>query len=289
MRTRILSHAAALLVAGAAAGAAAAAEPPAGGIPDLTGPRALGLSASVGAAGANEALLVNPAAIAARKRYSLETLGVIDRRGAETVGGWFGGSVVDSMSAPLAAGFGYLRAQEGADTGNLWTLALAGSLADRLYLGLAGKGFMLKGAHEVTAVTLDAGLFWQVADLLSIGATGYNLVPIAKDAVAPLGLGVGAAIGSDQGAQLTGEWRADFDRLGKTTNRYAAGAEVLLGKTFSLRAGFLEDGVLDTRWWSAGIGVAAASGVALDVGYRQSFDEASARMVAASLKLFLFH
>lgn len=285
MRTRILSHVAALL----AAGAAAAAEPPPGGIPDLVGPRSLGLSASVGVAGANEMMFVNPAAMAVRKRYALETFGTMDRRGGDTVGGWFGASVVDSMSAPVTAGFGYVRAQKGDYTGNLWNLALAGHLADRLYLGVAAKGFQLSGPLDVKALTLDAGLFWQVADLLSIGATGYNLIPIAKDLVAPVGLGVGAAIGSDQGAQITGEWRADFDRLGKTANRYAVGAEVLLGKMFPLRAGILKDDVLDTTWWSAGIGVASSGGVSLDVGYRQSFQHASARMVAASLKLFLFN
>lgn len=284
VHVRILGHLAALLLAGAAA----AAEPPPTGIPDLAGPRSLALGASVGVAANNEGLLVNPAAIGTRRRYSVETLGILDRRGADTTGGWFGGSVIDSISAPMTAGFGYLRAHEGAFTGNMWTLALAGPLAERFHLGVSGKAFSLRGQEDVTAVTVDAGIFWQVADLLSLGAVGYNLVPIATDPVAPRGVGGGIAVGSDRRAQVTADWRADLDRLGKTSNRYAAGGEVLLGRLFAVRAGYTKDEVLDTTWWSAGIGLAARSGVALDLGYRQSVDDASARTLAASLKVFLF-
>jgi hypothetical protein len=285
VRTRILSHVAALLLAGAAAGA----EPPPTGIPDLVGPRSLALGASVGIAANNEGILVNPAAIGTRRRYSVETLGILDRRGADTTGGWLGGSVVDSISSPMTAGFAYLRAQKGAFTGNAWTLALSGPIAERFHLGVAGKAFSLHGDKKVTAVTFDAGIFWQVADLLSVGAAGYNLVPIATDAVAPRGVGAGLAVGSDQVAQVTADWHADFDRLGKTSNRYAAGAEVLLGKLIAVRAGYTRDEVLDTTWWSAGLGLASRSGVSLDLGYRQSVDDTSARTLAASLKLFMFN
>lgn len=284
MRTRILSHVAALLVGGAAI----AAEPPPTGIPDLSGPRSLAMGASVALAASGEGLLVNPAAIGTQRRYALESLGILDRRGGDTTGGWFGGSVVDSMSGPMTAGFGYLRAQEGAFTGHLWTLALAAPLAERLHLGVSGKALWLKGQEHVTAVTVDAGILWRVADLLALGAAGYNLVPIATDPVAPRGVGAGIAIGSAQVAQVTADWRADLDRLGETANRYAAGGEVLLGKLFAVRAGYVEDEVLDTRWWSAGLGLASRAGVALDLAYRQSVDDGAARTLAASLRLLLF-
>src|SRR5512142_310278 len=66
-------------------GAARAADPiPAGGIPDLTGPRSLGLAATIGTASGNEGLYVNPGAIAARKRYAIELGALFDRRGAAT-------------------------------------------------------------------------------------------------------------------------------------------------------------------------------------------------------------
>jgi hypothetical protein len=285
VRLQSLSHVAALLVAGTAA----AADPAPLGIPDLVGPRSLALGGSIGVATGNEGLLVNPAAMGSQRRYSVESLGVLDRRGSDTSGGWFGGSVIDSISSPLTAGFGYLRAQEGAFTGNLWTLAVSGPIAERLHLGVSGKALSLKGQESVTAVTVDAGLFWQVADLLSLGGVGYNLVPIGTDAAAPRGFGAGLAIGSAQVAQVTADWRVDQDRLGKSTHRYAAGGEVLLGKLVAVRAGYTRDDVLDTDWWSAGLGLASGSGVALDVGYRQSLDAASARTFSASLKVILFN
>jgi hypothetical protein len=269
--------------------AAAAAEPPAPmGIPDLVGPRSLALSGGAGVAQSNEGLYVNPATAGARKRYSLEVLGLVDRRGAETATQIYGGSIVDSLSSPVAAGVSYQRAQRGTYTGNVWHLALSGPIARDVHLGVGGKYLQVRGPERVDAATVDAGLFWQVGDSFSVGAAGYNLVSIANDAVAPMGAGVGVGIGNDRSMQLTADWRADFDRAGKTTNRYGVGLEVLLGDTVPLRAGWSRDETLGTRWWSIGAGLVAREGVALDLGYRQSLDDTSSRTIAATLKIFLF-
>ncbi len=276
------------LLAALARSAAGAAEPPApGGVPDLVGPRALALGAAIGVAAGNEGLLLNPGTVAARKRYSIETGVLVDRRGAETVGRFYGGSVVDSITSPVTAGVSYIRANRGEFTGSIWHAVLAGPIAKDLYLGVTGKYLDLKGPRNSDAATVDAGFFWQVADYVSVGAAGYNLVSIANDAVAPMGAGAGIGIGNDRAFQLTADWRADFDRAGKTTNRYAAGLEVLLGQLVPLRAGWSRDEVLDGRWWSIGAGLVTRSGIALDVGYRQSLDDASARTVAATLRTFL--
>lgn len=268
-------------------GAARAEPPPPGGIPDIVGPRTLGLSAAIGTAAGNDGLYVNPGAIAARRRYALETGILLDRRGAETVDRFLGGSIVDSESSPVTAGVSFLRAQKGLHTGNVVHFALAGPIAEKFYLGVGGKYLSLSGPRNVSAVTVDAGVFWQVAELVSVGIAGYDLVPVNDDVAAPMGAGAGIALGSDRSFQLTGDWRADFDRLGKTTNRYAAGAEVLLGGLVPLRAGWMKDEVLDTQWWSIGAGLVSANGIALDVGYRQSLDDPSARTIAATLKVFV--
>jgi hypothetical protein len=283
-----------LLVAGAAS---AAEPPPAGGIPDLVGARTLGLSSGIGAAQNNEGIYVNPAALAARKRYSVDGSLLFDRRGATTADRFFGGSVVDSMSGPMTAAVAYANAGEGLYHGNVWTSAIAGALVERFYVGIAGKYLALDGPQKVSAGTLDAGIFWQVADYVSVGATGYNLVPVAKDLVAPRGVGAGLAIGTDSLFQLTADWRADFDRgqltstvpgAQATKNRYGVGAELLLGNLVPVRAGFQVDEVLDTKWWSVGTGLVSKNGIALDLGYRQSVDAKAARQLAASLRIFLF-
>jgi hypothetical protein len=277
-----------------AAGAALAAESPLpGGIPDLVGPRALALSAATGIAAGNEGVFLNPASAGVRRRYAVEAGLLVDRRGSETTGQFYGGSVVDSLTSTVAVGASFFRAQEGDHTGNVWIGTLSGPIAEAFHLGVSAKYLNLDaeraGLRSSDAVTLDAGVFWQVAELLSIGAAGYNLVSISNETVAPMGAGVGLGIGSDQSFQVTADWRADFDRRnGETSNRYAAGVEVLLGHLVPIRAGWMKDETLDGNWWSAGAGLVARNGIALDIGYRQSLDDPDSRTIAATLKLFLF-
>ncbi len=271
------------------AGAARAADPPLpAGFPDLVGPRSLALSASIGAAASNEGIWVNPAAVGVYRRYSLETDGFVDRRGAATTARLYGGSVVDSISSPVAAGISYMHQDQGPYDGNAWTGVLSGPIGKGLHLGVAGKYLSFHGARNVSAGTVDAGIFWQVADQLSVGAAGYNLVSIGNPDVAPKGYGVGAAIGSDRSIQVTGDWRVDLDRAPKSTNTWAAGAEVLLGDLVPVRAGWMKDETLGGTWWSVGAGLVTRSGVSLDFGYRQSLQDPSARTLAAALKVFMF-
>lgn len=277
----------AALAATATPALAAAPEP--AGLPDVVGPRSLALSSGIGAPASNEGLFTNPATIGVRQRYSIEAGAFVDRRGAEDQSRLFGGSIVDSVSSPVTGGVAYAWVEEGPSTGNIWQFALSGPLANGVHLGLAGRYLDLSGARATRAMTLDAGLYWQVADMVSFGVAGYNLVPIANEAVAPLGMGAGIGVGSDRIVQVTADWRGDFDRVeGETKNRYGAGVEVMAGRFLALRGGFLRDEVLGGRWWSVGGGLISQAGVALDVGYRQSFDDPDARTLAANLKLFLF-
>lgn len=291
MRIPLLCHAAALLLVSATARAA---DPvPAGGLPEVMGPRTLALGASVGLATGNEGLYTNPAALAARTRYSVDTVGYLDRRGGESTTQLFGGSVVDSKTSPVTAAFGYLRALRAPGPGdrnwrgNTWTLAFAGAIAEKLYVGASGKLLSLAGAEDVRAATADAGFFWQASSLVSIGAAGYNLVDVGHELAAPRGVGAGVTIGNEELFQLTADWRADLERFETTKNRYGVGAELLLGRLMPVRAGYQVDEVLDTRWWSVGAGLVSRNGVALDVGYRQSVDDADARTFSASLRMFL--
>ncbi|HVI93617.1 MAG TPA: hypothetical protein VM753_06410 [Anaeromyxobacter sp.] len=285
VRTSLLVAA---VLSSAASWAEAADLPAPGGVPDVVGPRALALSAGIGLASGNDGLFLNPAALAARKRYSVETDAIFDRRGATTVAELFGGSVVDSLTGPVTAGMSYLRAFGGNYEGNLIHLSLAGPILEGLYLGATGKWYSLHGAQAASAATIDAGLFWQVAEYVSVGAAGYNLVPVSNPLIAPRGYGAGLTIGSDRVAQVTADWRADLDRGDKTTNRYGVGGEVLLGGLVPLRGGFARDETIGATWWSVGAGFITRGGVGIDVGYRQDVNAPSARTIAAALKLFLF-
>ena len=282
------TRAAISLVLALAASAAAAQPIPPGGIPDFVGPRTLALSSTIGAAAANDGIYVNPASIASRKRYSAELIGYADRRGSENADRFYGGSVVDSQTTSIAAGVSYLRDQGEGYEGNVFHLALAGAVAQDLHLGVTGKLFTMHGNVDYQSANLDAGIFWQVVELLSIGVVGYDLVPGGNGYVAPTSAGAGVAIGSDRSFQMTAEWLADFDRAGagKVKNRYSAGAEALLWNLVPVRAGFMKDDILGTNWWSAGDEIVTPSG-AFDIGYKQSTRDPSARTVAASIKFFI--
>lgn len=255
------------------------------GVADLAGPRAVGIGAAIGIASGNDAIYVNPAALAARRRYSAEAQSWFERRGSETTAQVWTASVADSLSSSVAAAVAYGHVTEGLETGSLYHLAMAGSIAEGIYLGVAGKYYDLSGDESVSAATVDAGILWQVAEYVSLGVAGYNLAPTGQELVLPRGVGAGIAIGSDRSIQGSFDWRANLDRGGETTNRYAFGAEVLLGGLAPLRASYVIDETLDTRWWSIGAGLVSGNGGGIDVAYRQSLDDPDARVISAAVKL----
>ena len=182
------------------AGSALAAEPPPpGGIPDLVGPRTLGLSAAIGTAAGNDGLYLNPGAIAARRRYSVETGLLLDRRGADTVDRFLGGSIVDSQTSPVTAGVSFLRAQEGDFTGNIVHLALAGPVAERFYLGRRRQVPLACAARRTRRrppwTRACCGRSRTSSRSASPGTTSCRS---ANDAVAPMGAGAGVALGNDR-------------------------------------------------------------------------------------------
>jgi hypothetical protein len=273
------------------------ATPEAGGLADLAGPRALGLSAAAGIVSGNDGIFVNPGALAARKRYSVESLFAVDRRGGTTVGKYAGVSVVDALTSPVATSLAWIRPLEGAQGGNLLMGGLAGALSDRFYFGAQARYYSIRQdrtdgtVEKVDAVTADAGIFWEVSDYVALGVSGFNLAPIGHERVAPRSVGAGLSLGSDTSLKLSVDWRADLDRRvdaagkARTTNRYGAGLEALLGEMVPVRLGYLKDDTLETSWWSAGVGLVTASGAAIDVGYRQSIEKPDARVIAVSFKL----
>jgi hypothetical protein len=276
----------------------AAAETPAPlTIPDLAGPRTLALQAGVGLANGSEALFSNPAALAARKRYVVDTFFLTDRRpgldGSAERQDYFGGAAADSATTGVAAGFGYTRAMKGVETGTLLRLALATQLTRGLSVGVQGNYFDLRGVERIDkSFNLDAGLFLQVSPQVSVGAAGYNLLHNEHRGVLPRAWAAGFALGSDTSFQVVGEYRVEVDRAraadgsAKSTNRYAVGAEYLFANAVPVRAGFERDETLDTSWWSAGAGYVTQRFV-VDLGFRQSTTDPTARTYAVALRVFV--
>ncbi len=271
------------------AASAAGATPPPGGVADLIGARGLGLGASIALTGTADAAFVNPAADAAQQRYSIDALYLADRRGSANAGQYLGAGVADSLSSPVAASFAYVRSTTGAQAGSILYGGLATAVAPGLYLGAQAHALLLDGAAPVRVVTADAGLLWQVASLLTVGAAGYNLIPVGQPIAAPRGLGAGLAIGNDTAFKVAGDYRADLVRDGHTTSVFGGGLEALLGGMVPVRGGIVRDQTLGTSWWSAGLGLVTPDGFAVDVGYRQSIESPDARIVGVSIKKFILN
>ena len=285
----------------------------------LTGPRSLSLAGGVGLVTGTEAVFVNPAGLAARKRYVVDGLYAWDTRpgpsSPESRAQLFGGAISDSVSTPLAAGLSVLRASKGVQTGYDVRLGLAGPITDSIFVGVAGRYDKLKssdGSVEKadSVLNVDAGVFWQVTRHVSIGGAAYNLVANDKDITNPREFGAGIAIGSETSLQVTADWRmssdACFDAAGgaprlctrdpqgkldsglrkKSASRIGGGVEYLIDNLVPIRGGFQVDDVSKTKWWSAGIGLVGTQ-AALDIGYRQSLDKSSARTVIVAVRAFL--
>jgi hypothetical protein len=283
---RVLTLAIAIVLASSAARADT---PQPLGAADVLGARSLALSAFRGVAGGNDGIFFNPAGLAARRRYTLEAQYLDDRMGADSGAQFIGLSVVDSATSSITGGLAWTRLASGQYIGNVFQLALAAPLGQGFYAGASGKFLSLNGpaGEEVRAVNADVGLFWTVNEMLSIGAAGYNLVSASNRLVMPRGAGAGIAVGTDRTFHITADWHADFDRQSKTTHAFGVGGEILVADLVPLRAGYLHDDILGGQWWSVGAGIVSASGVALDLSYRQSFDDTSRRTLAVGLKIFL--
>jgi len=207
---------------------------------------------------------------------------------------WLGGAVADSSTTKLAAGLAYARALKGVETGTLIRLGLAGAVSEGMYLGLQGNYYDLHGATRVrNAFNLDAGLFYQVTQLVAVGGTAYNFLGAKSEyrrQVMPRGFGAGIVAGRETSLQVVGDWRYDLDRTSprgkKKTNRFSVGVEYLFNGAVPVRAGFQADETSKTSWWSAGAGY-VSNRLALDVAYRQSTADPKARTIGVGLKVYV--
>jgi len=249
--------------------------------------RSLALSAYRGLAGDNDGMFYNPAVIAARRHLEIDVQGLLARDGSDTDGTFFSGSVVDSTSGPVAGGIAYtypktLGYTPGGFLGGRTDLALAFALGKSFFVG--GDASYLNvasSAVSVKAVNVTTGVFWQLAKAVSVGAAGYNLVNTHHPDLTPLGIGAGAAVGTERAFHLTG----DFYREWGTTVRdvWSVGGEVFLFDVAAVRGGWTFDPGRSTDWWAAGLGF-YAGGFGLDASYRQSLG-ATGRVFALGMKI----
>lgn len=251
--------------------------------------RSMGMAAYHGVSGDNDSIFYNPGAMAAQKVFLTNLGGLMYRVGADTDATVFGGSVVDSSSTAVAAGFSYnymttLGYKTRGAFGGMMNLALAFPVGDNLFIGATGTYLNLySDAASVSAITATVGAFLRFGKLFSAGFTGYNLINTYHPDLLPIGMGAGIAVGPGDTFHVMADWTRMYGADGVHADTWAAGAEVFFFDVAAVRGGWLYNAGLNTQFWSLGAGV-AYMGFGFDFAYRQSFGGSTFRTLSAMLK-----
>ncbi len=255
-------------------------------------------------ASGNAAIYLNPAGLSSLKQYAFagnyfysSALPVLSGVKEHL----FNVSVMDSQTQALGVGFAYGRLERGdTEDGNRYDLAFALPLSGKVLLGLDVKYLDFDrsdGRRDLDAVSGDVGLLLKTDLGLSIGVVGYNLTNPSDYLEYPISLGAGAAYALGPFAASV-DWVMSFQKprdptalRGETEQGHSArvGLEYLAAGQIALRAGYMYEGTLPgdaLSWWSVGLGYVSPV-LALDLGFRGSFENTSLNTFGVELRLFL--
>lgn len=213
-------------------------------------------------------MYLNPAGIAIGRHYHVETLyGFVPTVPVHIAGG----SVIDSVTAPVAMGiaFNYITVDpDGIDqTEYDVRLAAAYYIAQLVSIGLSvkymysdqdGAGmlgnhlFTYNGDELLNTVTVDVGATLTVGRIFSASVVGYNLTNTGSIA-APLTLGIGAAVAISS-FSIVVDALFDFTTWEEMMVRAMGGAEYLIAGNWPLRVGYRYDQGFDSHSVTAGLG-----------------------------------
>ena len=253
------------------------------------------------------AMFQNPSALPETRAYHIEGIVQLMPEAARHL---YGGAVVDSMTSKLTGGFSLVGGfidKDGMDRSLIDArLALAYPLSERFFLGLGGRytkiwerGLGDFGSSKfsgglvdpdggrfpfVSAFTFDAGITVKATESLHIAALGQNLSH-PGNALVPTMLGGGIGYGTSD-FSLEADGLADFDSWGKTTGRFMAGGEYLIGDHFPIRVGYRFDQGAKLHWLSGGLGYLGRE-FSIEGAVRRSVSSPGGTMVTLSLAYFL--
>lgn len=216
----------------------------------------------------NSSLYLNPAGMGVARLYNVETTyGYIPTANAHIAGG----SVVDSVTAPVAMGlsFNYVSwDHDGIDRSEYDVrLSAAYYIARLLSIGLSlkyvyanqeGHGpmstnlFTPNGDEQLNTVTVDVGTTLTIGQMFSAAVVGYNLTNTGSQH-APISLGIGLALTISSFAVVT-DVLLDFASADDLMVRAMGGAEYLVNNNWPIRLGYRWDQMLDTHAVTGGFG-----------------------------------
>jgi hypothetical protein len=254
--------------------------------------RSLGMAAYRASTGGNDAIFYNPAAIATQKAYTVDMSGIMFRVGDSTDGTMFGGSVVDSASTTVAAGFSYnyvttLGYSTRGAFGGMLNMALAFPVGDNLFIGATGTYVNLYAdAGSVNAITMTVGALLRVGRWIQASFIGYNLIATYHPDLLPLGMGAGLQLGPSNVFHVLADWSRNYGADDVHSDKWSLGAEVVLWDMLAARGGWLYDDGQKSQYWCVGAGF-TYSGIGADIAYRGSFGGTTFRTLAATLKILV--
>lgn len=233
----------------------------------------------------NDALLVNPAGLAQRRRYHAEIDGILDPQFPAT---GVVASVADSTSLAIASGLLFARFGAGREAGRGAGYEIGAAYAYNVggvFLGGLTKYLHFDGpAGESHRFAQDVGL------LVSRGAFAWALVgqnlstsniplfpPLATAAI---------AFGSDADYHLAIDYRADFSDSKNIKHRLAGGYELLFEQVAALRTGFAYDLTRHLGWFSVGVGLLSEKG-GLQLAYQRRVIGGFDHQFEAGITLYL--
>lgn len=245
---------------------------------DVSSVRSAGMGdATRGFASSSEAILLNPAGIAANVRFNIDAQAVFEPASKFRV---LSATAVDSQlnaeeRIALSAGFGYYHYTSGATPqtqrdGSVVALGLALPIfSDAIFVGFTGKYLSLEGVVNSSAITTDAAVMYRPANWFGISAIAYNIIDI-RNPEAKRSFALGTALGNDLIGHLDVDVKLEPAVDGKFRPTIHAGAEYLIAGFFMPRVGYIEDKIASSRYGTAGASLIYAP-FALDAMYRYDF------------------
>lgn len=243
---------------------------------DLMSARSLGMGGAFRALGlSGDAVIGNPAAMSAFRRYQIEVSGGWDIGNHSAFGS---GTVVDSQTSTLAAGLDYhfvhLDKEQNGRNANFGTLALALPLANALHLGVSAHYLFMPSSPSVKALTGDAGLIVKLGPV-QIGASGHQLFGNHPELPRYFAFAAGYSSGP---LSAEADVRAEFDRKPKAAYLVSGGMEYLFASSTPLRLGYAYDSADGGQYLSTGTGL-FSGGNGIDVAYRHQVNGPSRYLV----------
>jgi hypothetical protein len=212
---------------------------------ELHGIRSLGMGgANRGLGGSNDALIMNPAAMAMSRRYGVDVL--YQYGGADERLNHIHLSAVDSKSGPVAGGIAYSR-DWGNPSGtnaslNRIYMGSAMSFGDAFAIGLTGQTLVgsyvndgVEENHDVYNATL--GMALNLSEVLGLGVVWQNIFTTQYDALLPPQVGFGASVRGGSFALATDMVLDMRNNAGRRLS-YSVGGEAYLFNMFAARFGW---------------------------------------------------